>query len=248
MTAIQAAREVATIHTVEFVTGQLSSPHLTILEVGCGEGHVAAALSAKGFKVTALDSDPEAKNSAKAKGASVKTADFLEFKGGPYDAILFSRSLHHLHPLKDAVDQARLLIKAGGMLLVEDFSLETPNAQSLKWYYGLSSAIKTLMGQPAPLEEMALSEPEVIDRWKKDHAHQPPLHTGQRMLEEIKRRFEVLMTERCPYFYRSLIKELEGNVNAAQAVKAAFDWESDLIVKQVIRPAGLRIAAVPISK
>jgi SAM-dependent methyltransferase len=255
---INPGRDVATQHTLEFLLANFPSGNPSILEVGCGQGDLAAALAAKGHKITAIDSDRNAVKSAKSKGVNARVEDFLEYKANPFDVILFTSSLHHLNPLKDAIDQARFLLKPGGILLIDDFSLEAPNAQTLKWYYGLSTAIKAMSGHPAAEQEMAeqemaeqemaVPESEIQERWKKEHEHTPPLHTGSRILEEVKRRFELLVTERGPYLYRSLIKELENNASGFQAVKAALDWESDLILKQIIRPVGLRIAAVPISK
>ena len=67
-----------------------------VLEVGAGRGTLARRLQAEGFSVTALELCLPAKD---ASGVQWVESDFLAFDAEPFDAVLFTASLHHIAPL-----------------------------------------------------------------------------------------------------------------------------------------------------
>src|SRR5262245_61252457 len=91
-----------------------------LLEVGCGSGELAIRFGADGFDVTALDLELPAACPA-SPGVTWVQADLLQYEAEPFDALFFTRSLHHIHPLESAIDRACRLVRPGGLVLVDDF-------------------------------------------------------------------------------------------------------------------------------
>lgn len=127
--------------TAAFVAAHLKKG-ARLLDVGCGQGHLAALLQREGFDVTAIDKDEGAVKKAKANGVGARRADLLKVKDGPYDALLFSRVFHHLTPLPEVTDKAHALLKPGGFLCVEDFDFERMNEVGATWFYGLERVLE----------------------------------------------------------------------------------------------------------
>lgn len=114
--------DVATTETVEFLLRHLSPQPLRILEVGCGTGEVAARLQGYHHHVIAIDSEAKAIEQAQQLGVDARLAVWPLFEESAFDAILFTRSLHHIAPLDVALSHASQLLLPSGVLLVEDFA------------------------------------------------------------------------------------------------------------------------------
>ncbi len=95
-----------------------------VLDIGCGKGALAAALSTDGARVTGVDPSPEALTKAReaAPQASFETAsaEGLPFADGTFDAAIFSNSLHHVPvpAIGEALAEARRVVKPGGHIVV----------------------------------------------------------------------------------------------------------------------------------
>ena len=86
-----------------------------ILEVGCGDGKLAGRLAAEGHIVTALDPSLKEADHVSNSGVHCIEGDLDHFDGGPFDAVLFNASLHHVFPLDEALKKTdRLLSPAIG--------------------------------------------------------------------------------------------------------------------------------------
>jgi ubiquinone/menaquinone biosynthesis C-methylase UbiE len=109
-------------------------PHHAILDVGCGTGTLAVAVSARcpGVRVTGLDPDPKALARARRKaeraGAAVQLdrgfADALPYGEGTFDRVFSSMMFHHL-PTEDrarVLAEIRRVLKPGGRLEFLDFA------------------------------------------------------------------------------------------------------------------------------
>jgi SAM-dependent methyltransferase len=96
-----------------------------VLEVGCGSGELARALSAAGYEVVAID--PEAPEGRIFRRTTIEAFD----DPGPFDAVVASLALHHVHDLGGALDKlARLL---GGPLVVNELAWDRLEPMTREW-------------------------------------------------------------------------------------------------------------------
>jgi hypothetical protein len=79
-----------------------------------------------------------------------------------------------------------------------------------------------------------------LDRWRKRHLHEPPLHGGEAMLQALGAAFALKTVERVPYLYRYLADRLDA-VALFHRVRAL---EADRIGLGLAIPIGLRIVAL----
>ena len=104
----------------EFVRSQLPPPPARVLELGCGSGELALALSAEGWRVTAVD--PEAPEGPPFVRAAVE--DLAAADHGTFDAAVAVLSLHHAGVVGAVLDKVRSLLRPGGILVVDEFRKE----------------------------------------------------------------------------------------------------------------------------
>ncbi|MDR1448905.1 MAG: class I SAM-dependent methyltransferase [Propionibacteriaceae bacterium] len=95
-----------------------------VLDVGCGDGSLLAALAPFCCNIIGIDSAPAAVKKAwprtvAAVNASVVKGDFLahDFAGKRFHLICFVASLHHMEA-KSALDKAKGLLQPGGELRI----------------------------------------------------------------------------------------------------------------------------------
>src|SRR4029453_4665745 len=124
-----------TRYTYDFVKRFLPGDYCRILEVGCGAGELAAALSRDGHTVIAFDSDPESI-------ASARRRSWPNFDDGQFNAVLFTRSLHHIHPLDESARHAVESVVEGGCIIVEDFAYESVAEKKLGGLHSLIALVE----------------------------------------------------------------------------------------------------------
>lgn len=92
-----------------------------ILDVGCGEGALARYLAEPGRVITGIDPDEGCilRSVARtAAGTEFLCCTMEAFSDpGPFDAVVFSASLHHMDGEK-ALEKAAALLGSGGLLLI----------------------------------------------------------------------------------------------------------------------------------
>ena len=171
----------------EFVLAELPPPRARVLEVGCGNGDLARALAAAGYDVLAVDPDaPE--------GAIFRrtTIEELDDDQDSFDAVVASRSLHHVDDLGQALDKIAGLLRPGGVLILDEFAWDQLDASSA-----------SEVGIP-------------LDEWRKEHED---LHTATAMLAELWAHFEQRRCSWEPYLHReqrkAVSEELERELIAA---------------------------------
>jgi SAM-dependent methyltransferase len=208
-----------------------------VLEVGAGSGQVARRLQESGLLVTALDLSLPGKEQR--SGVQWVEADFLGFDAEPFDAVVFTASLHHISPLDAALDRAKRLLVPGGVLAVDDFDVEAPDACTARWYYDTQELLATA-GVYDPAHAPPSRELAPLESWREDHRHEdPPLHTGRAMLAGIEERFAPSRVTRVAYLYRHICAGLR-DASLAGYVKSL---EERYVTGGIVQAVGLRIIA-----
>jgi SAM-dependent methyltransferase len=219
--------DVATRETVMFLTAHIPLG-AEILEVGCGEGKVAYELLKRGYRVTGLDSDAEVVAKAQRRGVPATIASWPEFGGNvSFDAIAFTRSLHHISPLREAIGHARELLRPTGLLLIEDFAFKDVNEATINWFVKVlrSKQGMALINRVSDqLVTELLSSTNAMETWQRNRAHE--VHSIAAMSEIVSERFVVRETQSVPYFYRYLIPVLAATSETVLFVEEVFQQEA----------------------
>lgn len=218
--------DVPTRETVSFLRSQLAAG-ASILEVGCGAGHVAAELLSHGCRVMGVDSDEEAVARARQHGITARRASWPDFDCKPVDAVAFTRSLHHIGPLPAAIRRARQLLRPGGVLLVEDIAFEDVDDATLRWFVDALRAhpARALLTQASgELVTKLLDSSDPAHAWHAHHDHD--LHRAAAMIEALAAHFEVRQVEPVPYLYRYLVPVLPETPEGAAFVEDVLRAET----------------------
>ena len=228
-------------------------PHLApgsrVLEVGCGAGQLAAALVVRGHPVVAVDPSAEAVAAARGRGVDARV---LAFPGsaeeraaleGPFDVVLFARSLHHIAPLGPALDAVGELLAPTGLLVVEDWAWDEVDRRTAEWMFGWMAFGQRLGLVP---EDPWQGGDDPLAAWLAEHRdHHEDLQPAQAMLAAVGERFRLGEPERAPYAYRYYCRYLDGRPDGRAVCEAALHWERRLIDAGAIVPLGLRFTATP---
>jgi SAM-dependent methyltransferase len=169
----------------EFVLGELPAPSARVLEVGCGEGELARVLDAAGHSVLAID--PRAPEGPIFERTTIEE---LREGAGPFDAVVASRSLHHVHDLDVALAK---IARLAPLFVVEEFAWDRLDDTTARWYDEQRGR------SPDP--------PPPASEWVSRHAH---LHGFEPLRAGFARHFAERAFEFVPYLYRYLhVPELE---------------------------------------
>jgi SAM-dependent methyltransferase len=235
--------EIPRAATVEFVTSLVPAP-ADVLEIGCGEGHLVVALSALGYKVVGLEADLEIVSRAQTNGIPVVLATWPDHSAAAADAVIFTRSLHHIEQLEPAIEAVVPVLKPGGQLLVEDFAFDAPDEATIEWFVDICrSEIGLVLVDYAANEVMngLLSSRDPVAAWRASHDHD--LHTIDAMTEVVARHFRVGDVYEVPYLYRYLVSALPDDEEAVSFLLHVRDEETRLGEAGEIQLVGRHIVA-----
>jgi len=234
--------DVGVSHSLEFVHRECGANRTRLLEVGCGDGALAAALCRRGFDVTAIDRDSRSVARARRRAVGAVRADFMGWTSGePFDAILFSRSLHHVRSPSRAVRRAASLLALDGRILVEDFAPESVDRATADWLYASGAVLRAaglLVGGPG----RRASRRGSLARWRREHAGIARSTVLGRALGAHCR----LREEAVPYLYRYFLAHLEPSARGVAITLALFRAEDALVRSGAIRAVGRRWVATPL--
>ena len=141
-----------------------------------------------GYRVVAIDP-------AAPEGAIFQAVSLEEFSDqARFDAVVASRSLHHIHDLAGGLSKLQRLLVPGGRLIVVEHAFDRFDEPTAAWYLEKRRA----KGPHAPSSLQAC-----LAEWEADHAE---LHGYPAMRQELDLRF----TERWFAWTPSLYLELGG--------------------------------------
>jgi ubiquinone/menaquinone biosynthesis C-methylase UbiE len=103
---------------------------LRILDLGCGKGRFARALSEKGARVVGMDLSSAMLAESTCVDRVRATARRLPFRAGSFDAVVAVEVLEHLDPRSRGVvlEEARRVLRPGGALAIVDKNVASLNA------------------------------------------------------------------------------------------------------------------------
>lgn len=227
-------------HSRAFVLGALPEGCRRVVEVGCGDGALAARLATDGLSVLALDADAEAVDAARRRGVDAQVGVWPMRLADKADALLFTRSLHHIHALAQSVDAAAACLAPRGRVIVEEFAQESVDARTLRWFAGVARLLAA-SGQLAKadgLVDALLTGDDFLGAWRADHDHD--LHTAGAMKEALQGRFSTVTTRQGPYLFRYLTSGLVGAARRDDVLRAVARQEEELIAEGTIAAVGWR--------
>lgn len=226
----------ATDHTLAFIQSALTAGARNILEIGCGQGALAARLMAEGFDVVAIDSDAACVAAARARGVDARVATWPETIDRRFDAILFTRSLHHIPDLDGSVAAALECLTQGGRIVIEDFNAAYRDPPSEGWVRGIARALSAAGVAFDPGSWIAEQLQDQSSPGPDDHHHE--LHSAARIEATCARLGSVLSAEPAAYFFRYF---QAASLRADAIAAAMLAHECDAIAKGWIAPLGRRL-------
>jgi len=232
-----------TRYTYNFIKRFLPSECRRILEVGCGTGELAARLSKDGYSVVAIDTDRDSVAAALRLDVNARVATWPDFDQGQFDAVLFTRSLHHIHPIDESLRHAADSLANGGRIIVEDFAYESADEKTLRWF---RSAIRLLeaTGSLVMSEEFlgkVLSKTETLNAWRENH--ETELHKAAEIDAQLEKVFERVIRENAAYYFRYIANAITSTDKRDAVVHALAAQEETLAADGSIVPLGRRFVA-----
>jgi SAM-dependent methyltransferase len=225
--------QVATAYTYSFIRSALPDEARRILEIGCGDGDLAEQLQMDGLQVIAVDADETCVAATKARGVDARLAEWPADVGGTFDAVLFTRSLHHVNDLAGGISAAKNALAPGGKLIVEDFRAEGGTQRSSDWYLAMVSELLEggALNDDASLEALADKLPPALHG-----GHE--LHFSSAIRNALAAEFDVIETDAAYYF-----RYLEPLMREDGAAKWLLDVELEQIKSGEIDALGKRFVA-----
>jgi len=89
-------------------------PGARVLEVGCGQGHLTAALAAAGADIIGIDANPQAEQVAVSGLVRHMSAESLDFEDGTFDFVIAVHAIEHIPELEKALAEMARVLKKGG--------------------------------------------------------------------------------------------------------------------------------------
>lgn len=191
-----------------------------MLEVGCGDGRLARALADLGHQVVAID--PAAPDGAIFQAVSLE--EFID--PGRFDAVVASRSLHHVHDIAGGLSKLQRLLLPSGRLVVVEHAFDRLDEGTAGWYLEKRRARDP--HAPSSLQTC-------LAEWETDHAG---LHDYTAMRRELDRRFTERWFAWTPTLYLELGKELEQEeralIEAGSIQATGFLYVGEVLTSAVV--------------
>ncbi|MGH3012697.1 MAG: class I SAM-dependent methyltransferase [Gaiellaceae bacterium] len=208
-----------------FVLAQLPL-QARVLEVGCGAGRLARALTAAGHSVTAID--PDAPEGPLFRPVSLEDFD----EPGPFVAVVAGSSFHHLPDLDAAVEKIDSLLLRGGLVVLDEYAKERFDRRTAAWYYERACSTSAGHGHDAPD-----SLEECIREWELKDSH---IHGQAEMKAALDRRFREQLFVWVPYLWRGLevgasLADEQAAIDAGVITATGFRYVGEATLESPMR-------------
>ena len=208
-----------------FVAASLPAAPARVLELGCGPlGGFVPSLLANGYEAIGVDRNAPS-------GERYRQVDFEHLAPAePVDAIVASRSLHHVGDLRDVIGRVAVALRPGGSIVVAEWAWERFDVATAQWCF-------ERLGDADPADpgwlhrrrrgwlDSDLPWDAYFEGWAGGHG----LHRAGAILAELGRCFETATCTYGPYFFADLADFAE-------------DDERTAIESGAIRATGIRYA------
>lgn len=247
--------DLATAHTLGFVRSALGDASVRVLEVGCGGGELAAALAGLGHRVVGVESDSARAAEARRRGAEVVSGswpaeDLVARERGRFDAVLFTRSLHHMRDLTAALAAAEDVLCPRGVLVIEDFAYDAVVAEDVHWLLAQVAALRAVgvvgeVGEESSSAPWAAAGVDAVRAWRDNHHHE--LHAWPVIEAAVRERFIDVRAETTAYLFRYLrallVECATEEACAARVCAASLAAERRRTAETGRTPVGRRLIA-----
>ena len=172
-----------------FVLGSLPPAPARVLEVGAGEGELAAALAHAGYDVVAIDP------ASKVDHVIPVPLHELDEPRASFDAAVAVVSLHHVEPLAESCRRLAELVRPGGALVLDEIDVGRLDERAAGWW----------LEQHGPSDHGPTTPGEIVS-FMRHH-----LHDLSTMRDAFAEWFELELPTPGPYLYRwELGPEMRG--------------------------------------
>ena len=230
--------EFAASLTADFVEAAIPATS-SCLDVGCGDGLVAAELINRGHQILAIDNNVEAVEKAKANGVNVIQSSLNDFQHEPFDRIILSRALHHMPPLVETLNRLDNLLAPKGHLIIEDFGFELADWKACGWVFKKTHLLNEEAGAKAPITHNPrhawLANAGKVDAeeakkiWLQHHKTKHRLLTSKKMREELAKKFSVESAFLTSYLFRYICNFLPATAAGAEQAHEVWQEETTMI-------------------
>ena len=214
-----------------FVRSQLPPAPATVLELGCGPaGGFVPALRESGYAAAGIDPKAPA-------GPGFHQTGFEEYEpAAPVDAVVASRSLHHVADIGEIVRRIAAALRPGGVLIVAEWAWEQFDDAIAGWCFERLEGADAdgegwLTRRRTGWRESGRPWDEYFIDWATGHG----LVRADRILAEFDVHFEPTLRTAGPYFFADLTGISETDEQAA-------------IERGEIRATGVRYAGTPLRR
>jgi SAM-dependent methyltransferase len=194
-----------------FVHSRLPPPPASVLEIGCGtDGGFVPVLRQLGYEAVGVDRNAP-------PGPWFERMDFERYEpAGRVDAIIASRSLHHVSDVDGVLDGVATALRPGGAVVVLEWAWELFDDATARWCFARLDRSPAI--EPGWLERrrdgwLASGEPWPVyfAQWAAGHG----LQRSERVLAGLDERFERNLCSYAPYFFADLADGSEQDEQAA---------------------------------
>ena len=183
-----------------FVRSRLPPAPATVLELGCGSaGGFVPALREHGYEAVGVDPHAPA-------APGFHQVAFEQYEPPePVDAIVASRSLHHVGDLGEIIGRAAAALRPGGAIVIAEWAWEHFDEETAEWCFARLDGSEAeepnwLIRRREGWRESGRAWDDYFLEWAGGHG----LVRAEQILAEVDRHFESALSTVGPYFFADL--------------------------------------------